>query len=393
MRTFYREEYRMKKKLLIIIPILLLGILGFNHGKVHAQPITLYTPYTGLSVTPGETLTYNVDVINDGGSIQNMTFEAKGLPKGWESSIIAGGNSIQQLSVRPGNEQQITIEVNVPLEVEKDDYRFELVANANGNTASLPFLVTVSEEGTFKTELTSEQPNMEGHADSTFSYTATLKNYTAEQQHYSLSSNAPKGWGVQFQADGNSVTSVTLEPNETKDIDIEIQPAENVKEETYTIPIVASAGSTNSELELEAAITGTYSLNLTTPDETLSTDVTAGRSRVVDLVVENNGTADLTDIQLTAEAPSNWEATFSQDRIASLPTGEKVTVQATINAPDDAISGDYVTTFKVETAEVSADAPFRVSVKTSTLWGIVGIGIILLVIGGLYYIFKKYGRR
>lgn len=381
------------KRILTVIVTLLLGMIVFHHDNVHAQPITLYTPYTGLSVTPGETLTYDIDVINDGGTIQNMTFETKGLPKGWESSIIAGGNSIQQLSVRPGNEQQITVEVNVPLEVEKDDYRFELVANANGNTASLPFLVNVSEEGTFKTELTSEQPNMEGHADSTFSYTATLKNYTAEQQHYSLSSKAPKGWGVQFQADGNSVTSVTLEPNEEKNIDIEIQPAENVKEQTYTIPIVASAGSTNSELELEAAITGTYSLNLTTPDETLSTDVTAGRSRVIDLVVENNGTADLTDIQLTAETPANWEATFNQDRIASLPTGEKVTVQATINAPDDAISGDYVTTFKVETAEVSADAPFRVSVKTSTLWGLVGIGIIILVIGGLYYIFKKYGRR
>src|SRR5699024_4886114 len=143
----------------------------------------------------------------------------------------------------------------------------DLVAEGNGDTqASLPFLVTVSEKGTFKTEYTTEQPNMEGHADSIFTYTTTLKNHTAEKQHYALGSKTPKGWNVQFKADGNTVTSVTLEPNETKDIDVDVTPAENVKAETYTIPIQASSGSTSSDMELEAVITGKYGVELTTPE-------------------------------------------------------------------------------------------------------------------------------
>ncbi len=375
--------------------IVLIGSSLTSISKVHAaETLILYTPYSGLSVTPGETITYNVDLINDGDTIQNVTFEIKDLPKDWESSIIAGGHSVKQLSVRPGSEEGLTVEVTIPLKVEKDDYTFTLIANGNDDAhSSLPFLINVSEEGTFKTELTTDQSNMEGDANSTFSYTTTLKNYTADKQHYALSSKTPEGWSVQFKIDGNSVTSVTVEPNETKDIDIEIQPAENVKEETYTIPIQASSGSTSSEIELEAAITGKYSMSLTTPDGNLSTSVTAGKDKTVELVIENDGTADLTDIQLKANTPANWEATFDQDKIPVLKTGEKVSVKATISAADDAIAGDYVTTFNAETAEVASEAAFRVSVKTSTLWGFVGISIIAVIAIGLYYIFRKYGRR
>src|SRR5699024_5404860 len=146
-------------------------------------PLTLFTPYTGLSVTPGESLSYTVNVINDGSAIQNVTFAVDGLPEEWDYAISAGGKNIDQLSIRPDAEEELTLEVEVPLKVEKAEYTFDLMANGNGDTkAELPFLVNVTEEGTFQTNFSTEQPNMEGHADSDFSYTATLKNQTAEKQ-------------------------------------------------------------------------------------------------------------------------------------------------------------------------------------------------------------------
>ena len=41
----------------------------------------------------------------------------------------------------------------------------------------------------------------------------------------------------------------------------------------------------------------------------------------------------------------------------------------------------------------SAQAQFRVTVKTQTGWGIFAVIIIIAVAGGLYVIMKKYGRR
>lgn len=384
----------MWKKLTIYT--LLIAIMSFfiPISSVHAQPVTLFTPYTGLTVSPGETITYNVDVINNDNTVKNVSFQFENLPKDWTTSITASGNSIRQLSVKPDSEEQITVEVNVPLEVKKDDYRFELVAKGtDGSTSTLPFLVAVSEEGSAKSNLTTDQPNREGHADSTFNFTATLKNDTSERQNYALSSQAPEGWAVQFKVDGENVTSIALEPNESKSFDIDITPAENVKQETYKIPIQANSGASSSELELEIQISGQYSMKLTTPDGNLSSKVTAGKERKVELVVENDGTAELFDVKLSAETPPNWQVSFENEQIPSIKPGEKTSVMATIHAPDEAIAGDYVTIFKAESPAVSSDAAFRVSVKTSMVWGLFGLAIIIAVIGGLYYIFRKYGRR
>ncbi|SDJ05088.1 COG1470 family protein [Alteribacillus bidgolensis] len=355
---------------------------------------TLYTPFTGISVTPGETVNYSVDLTNDSSSIMNTTFEMKDLPEDWNVSITSGGRDIEQLSVEPNGTQTLSVEIEVPLQVEKGKYQFELIANGdNGQSPTLSFLVNMTEEGTFKTELNSEQPNMEGHADSTFSYQATLKNRTAEEQHYALSADTADGWDVQFKSGGDTITSATLEPNSTKDIDVEITPPKNVKADTFTIPIKAATSSTSATAELEAVITGTYSLELSTPSGKLNTDITAGRDKTIDLQVTNNGTADIHDIKLSGQLPPNWQIEFKEDTIPTLEAGNSVKVQATIQASDEAIAGDYVANLKAESPEASSEAAYRISVETSVLWGFTGAAIILAVLGGLFYLFKKYGRR
>jgi uncharacterized membrane protein len=57
------------------------------------------------------------------------------------------------------------------------------------------------------------------------------------------------------------------------------------------------------------------------------------------------------------------------------------------------VTGDYVTSISVKNDETSASADFRVSVKTSTTWGIAAVAIIIVLIAALGAIFKKYGRR
>ena len=60
---------------------------------------------------------------------------------------------------------------------------------------------------------------------------------------------------------------------------------------------------------------------------------------------------------------------------------------------EDALSGDYTFTLSASNSEVSSDAEFRVSVKTETVWGIVAVVLIAAAAGGLYLVFRKYGRR
>jgi uncharacterized membrane protein len=68
-------------------------------------------------------------------------------------------------------------------------------------------------------------------------------------------------------------------------------------------------------------------------------------------------------------------------------------VQAQITPPAKAVAGDYVTTLRASARGETASSDFRIAVTTSTLWGIVGVGIIavalLIMIGAV----ARFGRR
>src|SRR5690625_87394 len=202
MRTIFLEVFFMLRKIWMSFFGLLLSSLVLFTPSIFAQSLTLYTPYSGVSVTPGETITYDVDLMNGSSSVEHVNFAMENLPKSWEYSIRADGYSIDQLSVLPNGEESIKVEVTVPLEIKKDTYSFNLVAtNDRHEKSTLPLLVNVSEEGTFQTEFSIEQPNMQGHTDSTLTYSAELKNQTAEEQHYALSGQFPEGWEGVFKVD------------------------------------------------------------------------------------------------------------------------------------------------------------------------------------------------
>jgi len=221
----------------------------------------------------------------------------------------------------------------------------------------------------------------------------TELNRTIDKQLYALMANAPRGWTVTFKADYNPVTSVELEPNTTKEITIEVKPPKEIKAGTYKIPVRAVTGSTSASMELEAVVTGNYEMSLTTPTGLLSTKITAGGKQKVGLTVRNTGSADLTDIEMKATAPSKWQVTFEPEKIDKLVPGSETTVYATIQADKKAIPGDYVVEMRASTPETTSQLSFRVMVKTPLIWGWVGVLVILAAVGGVVYLFRKFGRR
>lgn len=253
--------------------------------------------------------------------------------------------------------------------------------------------VVVAQQGTYQTEFTTDQPNMQGNSKSTFTFNATLKNQTADQQLYALMAKAPRGWNVIFKPNYKQATSAQVEANSSQNVSIDITPPANVEAGSYKIPVRAATGNTSAELELEVVVTGSYQMELTTPRGLLSSDVTAGDTKRIELEIKNTGSSLLKDIQLSANKPVDWDVAFEPSKIEMLKAGETATVVAILKASKKALPGDYVTTMMAKTPEVNADAQFRIAVKTPMIWGWVGVLIILATIGVVYYLFRKYGRR
>lgn len=373
-----------------LVLVLLLGIIPC---KIHAvetdKSVMLYTPYTKISVPPGESIDYSIDVINKSDEVKNATISIEGMPRGWSYEVKSGGYSISQLSVLPDEKKNFSLKVEVPVKVNKGTYSFTVSADG---MAKLPLTVTVSKQGTYQTDFTTTQPNMQGNSKSTFTFNATIKNRTAEQQLYALTAEVGRGWNVVFKPNYKQATSAQVEPNATQNITIDINPPANVAAGSYKIPVHASTGSTSADLELEVVITGSYEMELSTPKGLLSTDITAGETKRIDLVVKNNGSAELKDVELSASKPVDWEVAFEPSKVAKLGAGQSTNVVAIVKASKKALPGDYITKMTAKTPEVNATTDFRISVKTPMLWGWVGILIIVLVLGGVYSLFRKYGR-
>ena len=387
-------KHHLQRAVILTLLLSLLGGIVLPAVPASAAGISMFTKYAGIAVTPGESINYYVDIINSSNSIQTVSLQVVEQPEDWEVSLTAGGWSISQLSIKPQSEESFTMQIEVPLRVEKGRYTFMLRAtDAAGGVSTLPITIEVTEQGTFKTELETEQPSMQGTADSKFEYKVTLRNRTADEQLYALSAAAPRGWSVQFEVSNQKVTSVKVDANATRDISVTIDPPEEIEAGTYTIPVTAQAGSFSAEEKLEVQITGIYQMELTTPTGRLSTDITAGREKMVELQLNNTGSTELIDIKLSQAAPVDWEVRFEPENISSLLPGESATAKAYIKASGKAIAGDYVVNIKAQTPEASDSADFRVTVETSALWGWVGVLIIALVVAGIYYLFRRYGRQ
>jgi len=223
-----------------------------------------------------------------------------------------------------------------------------------------------------------------------------LTNSSAEDKYYSLSSDALDGWQVSFRpaAASSDIASLTIPAGQSQAITINIKPPTDVKAGEYVINCVAASATDSVTLELKVIITGNYSLQLTTKDGRLNADAQVGKETPLTLIIANTGSSDLANVALTSILPtSGWSTRFDQQIIDKLPAGTSQEIVAYIQPDTNAVTGDYAAVISAGTTQANTSLELRVAVKTSTLWGIVAVIIIILLAGGLYLVFKKFGRR
>ena len=158
--------------------------------------------------------------------------------------------------------------------------------------------------------------------------------------------------------------------------------------------MTASAAGQSANVALEADVTGSPALTLGTPNQApLNASITAGSTGAVSLVVTNTGSTVLKNVTVTASAPTGWTSTFAPTTIATIQPGAAAAVTATVKPSSDALAGDYDVTFTATGGTATGTVDIRTTVTTSPVWGFIGIALIALVIVGLGWVFRRFGRR
>ena len=93
-----------------LIAITLVLIVINELSAQNADSLTLYTPYTQISVSPGNSVSYSIDLINNSSSkTRNENISVTNIPRTWNYSISAGGYNIGRLATLPKEKKSCTI--------------------------------------------------------------------------------------------------------------------------------------------------------------------------------------------------------------------------------------------------------------------------------------------
>lgn len=361
-----------------------------------AGGLEMSTAYPGLTVKAGDSLDFDLDFTNGSSSGFSAALSIASIPEGWTGYFEGGGSEISHVYVKSGdNDAAATFCVTVPAEAEQGTYTISLRAAGGGFSSTLTLTLTVDQEEAGGSALTTEYAEQEGAAGTSFTFSTTIQNNTSKEQNYSFSTNAPAGWTVTFMPSGETtqVAAVTVDARGSQAMDVTVTPPNGVEAGTYTIPISAISASETLSGELTVVITGTYALDLSTPSGRLSFDANASKQTSLTISLTNSGNVDLQNINLTSSAPDGWTVEFAESSVDVLEAGATREVTVYVTPSEDAISGDYALMLTATGSETSDSAEFRVSVKTETVWGVVGVLLILAAVGGLTWVFRKYGRR
>ena len=390
---------------------LLLAVMGWvlAPAAVAGQQLTLTAPFLSVVVDRGEEVKLPFTVENLSETPQTVNVSIPLAPEGW---MVVVEREFPRLEVRrvyltapdaqaeldeQTNRTELQFRAKPSSSVKPGDYTFAIKATTeSGTAASLQLTVFVGgEEASGGVSIESQFPVLRAASGTAFEFKVDVQNNVGEDRTFELSSVAPAGWQIGFEPEfeRKQVTTISMKSGRTQGLKVSATPPPRVEAGTFPITVVVRSGDAEAEMELQAVVTGTYDILLGTATGRLNTKVTAGQASPFTMIVANGGSAQLADISFFAGKPDGWEVTFSPERIDILDSQEPREVNLEISAPDKTIPGDYSLSVAASSLLASDDVEVRVTVLATTVWGWVGLGIVVVVLAALGGVLVRLGRR
>jgi uncharacterized membrane protein len=356
--------------------------------------LIFFTNYPSQVIGVGESISLTL-TLRSVGAGQSANLEIKDLPDGWTASMKGGGHTINAVYVDYQADTSVDLRIDPPIDVAAGTYDFAVIAKGEHGQAQLPLEFTVKEKTPASLDYTVDLAVIRGKPDTTFHYNVTLKNTGDDDLSVDLSADPTQFYNVTFKSGTNEVTNIPVNANSTKRLTVDVAPfSRTAPAGTYQVTLHAKSGDVQASIDLTAEVVGTSSISLGTPDGKLSGNAEVGTASPVTLVIQNDGTAPAHGITFTATKPTGWDVTYDPAQIDQLDPGQAVEVTASLKPADKALAGDYVVTFRANSQDSTSDsADYRVTVMTSTLWGLIGIAVVAVAVLVVGLSVMRFGRR
>src|SRR5436190_10228397 len=379
---------------LVLLPAAAAGAADKSSNGITGVYLT--TRYPALTVRAGETTTIDLSLRNFNHPPEQLAISVPNVAQGWKATILGGGQPVESAIVAPDTEEKLQLRLEPPSGTGPGEYRFLVEAKGEGSDLKLPITVTIGQELPAKLKLTTNFPSLRGTATTSFKFRVTVANDSGRDATINFSADAPKNFQVTFtEAYGSQqLTSIPIEAGKSKDIEASAALPRDTPAGDYKLVLHAKTEATSADLPVSLTIVGQARVALSGEGGRLSGEAYAGQNSQLTVVLRNDGSEAARDIELSATTPEGWKSEFDPKQLPQLAAGATQNVKVTLSPSERAIAGDYQTTIRASAAGgLSESANFRITVLTSTLWGVVGIAIIAIALLVVVFAVARFGRR
>ena len=355
----------------------------------------LMTDYPAVTIRPGTTSNIPLRLQNYGLAPDRYQLSVTGVPSGWTATILGGGQPVAAAMPAPDKDVSLQLRLDVPANSKLDGQTLTVKAEGQGNQASLPIQVALAKELPAKLSVKAQLPSLRGSPKSNFEYTLSIKNDSGRDVTASFEAQAPENFETSFtEAYGTQeLSSIPIPAGQSKDIKLKVRPPSTIDAGHFPVSVTVKAEDATAKTELALDVVGQPQLQVAGRDGLLSARAVAAKQTSIPVVVTNTGSAPAENVKLSASSPSGWKVTFNPETIDRLVPGKDTEVQALVTPSDKSLAGDYMVSVNANSRGESASSQFRITVNTSTVWGMVGAGVIgvalLLMLGAV----ARFGRR
>jgi uncharacterized membrane protein len=381
---------------------LLASVCVLSSPVAHAADATpgikglfLMTDYPAITVQPGTITNIALRLQDFGLAPQQYKLSVAGVPSGWTATILGGGQPVAAAMPAPDSSVSLQLRLDVPAKSDLNSQTLTIKADGEGTNATLPLEVSLAKELPAKLTVTSQLPSLRGSPKSNFEYTLSIKNDSGRNLIASFAAEAPENFETSFtEAYGTQeLSSIPIDAGKSKDIKLKVRPPSSVGAGHFPVTVTVKAEDASAKVELALDVVGQPQLQVAGRDGLLSARAVAAQQSSIPVVVTNSGTAPAENVTLNASGPTGWKISFEPATIERLVPGKDTEVQALVTPSDKSLAGDYMVSVRADSRGESASSQFRVTVATSTVWGMVGAGVIgaalLLMLGAV----ARFGRR
>ena len=357
--------------------------------------IALTSNYPSLTLQAGNTSNINLSLRNHNTPAERFALSLTDVPKGWTATLLGGGQPVA--SAMPGTDDTLSLELRLVIPKQTNPSAHTLIVHANSplRQLSLPIEITLADQLPPKLSIQTDLPQLTGSTKTSFDYQLTIKNDSGQDALASLAAQVPQYFDASFTEGYGSqqISAVPIKAGESKNVKLHIRPPAMAQPGIHPITVTVASNGATATADLKLELTGQAPISLTGRDGLMSTTAQIQEMTSVPLQLHNSGTTAAQDIQLDGTAPSGWKLEFEPARIDTIAPDKTVEVQAHITPSAQSLAGDYMVSLHARSQGQSADGDLRVSVTTSSLWGVSGailIAIALLILIGAV---ARYGRR